>query len=538
MKLLRPVLTLSLIVIFYSALQAQKRCATAEYQALNRVLGKVTESNEQFEKALAAKINSRSKEKFARINQEPYKIPVVVHVIHFGEAVGQERNISDAQIISQIEVLNRDFKRLNADTVNTPAEFKPLAGRIDIEFVLAKQDPNGNCTSGIVRVTGTRSQWSMSREAELKALSYWPAEDYLNIWVIKFQGYLGYAQFPVSSGLPGLEENNNRLTDGIMVDYRVFGNGQAGPFDLNPRYNRGRSTTHEVGHFLGLRHIWGDDTGCSGSDYANDTPNQDEETYSPPVHPYADDCSPAIMFQNYMDYTDDVAMNLFSRDQAARMVTVLENSPRRTTLLTSHGLQEPATEDQKDLQVTDADFPSEITCANNRSNKTPLTITVNNVTTPVVDTLSYSVSVNQAPSFTVSNVPVSFNANNQAHVKITSLPGLAFGTNTVTLTVRADGCDPTPENNSITFAVTLLDDTCDPFVIYNQPSGQSAITFDLDQTAYTRISIINVLGQEIVKIDTPETTNQKIPFSILPGVYIVRIQIGGTYYIRKVYLHP
>ncbi|CAN0441729.1 unnamed protein product, partial [Phaeothamnion confervicola] len=261
--------------------------------------------------------------------------------IHDGEAEGVGRNIPDAQVISQIEVLNKDFNRLNTDAGNTPAEFTSVAGSLDIEFVLANQDPDGQVTDGIMRIDGNRAQWSLGRESEFKALhpavgnsdddytEYWPAEDYLNIWVIKFQDFLGYAQFPVSSGLPGLENaDDNSLTDGIIIDYRVFGTDDAGPFSLDDQYNKGRTTTHEVGHFLGLKHIWGDDTGCNKSDYADDTPNQGEETYDTPDYPLADNCTSSVMFQNYMDYTDDIMMNLFTLNQVDRMMTVLENSPR------------------------------------------------------------------------------------------------------------------------------------------------------------------------------------------------------------------
>src|SRR5687768_4257349 len=128
----------------------------------------------------------------------PYKIPVVVHVIHNGEAIGTGTNISDAQIHSQIKVLNDDFQRNNADAVNTPAEFASLAGSMDIEFILAKRDPEGQHTNGIVRVQGTMPTWTSNDNYELKALSYWPAEDYLNIWVCDITDFLGYAQFPVS----------------------------------------------------------------------------------------------------------------------------------------------------------------------------------------------------------------------------------------------------------------------------------------------------------------------------------------------------
>src|SRR5690606_2994235 len=176
----------------------------------------------------------------------------------------------------------------------------------------------------------------------LKALSYWPAEEYMNIWVCNLTDqYVGYAQQP-ESDLEGLEgSSTNRLTDGVVIWYRAFGSDDDGPVTLDPSFNKGRTTTHEVGHFLGLHHIWGSDASCGGTDYVDDTPNQGFRTQGCPSHPRADACNDMIMFQNFMDYTDDRCMNLFTQGQAERMSIVLENSPRRSTLLTSHGLEEP-----------------------------------------------------------------------------------------------------------------------------------------------------------------------------------------------------
>lgn len=535
MRLLRPVLTI-VLVLFCFGLIAQRKCATVEYQDIKRKTGKVHETDEQFEQVLADKIRERKKNKFNKLTTGlPYRIPVVVHVIHNGEAIGVGRNISDDQIISQIEVLNKDYNRLNTDASNTPAEFLPVAANLNVEFVLAKQDPSGNCTGGIVRVNGQRDQWSLGREAEFKALSYWPAEDYLNIWVIKFQGFLGYAQFPVSSGLPGLEdEDNNRLTDGIIVDYRVFGSDDAGPFNLDPQYNKGRSTTHEVGHFLGLRHIWGDDTGCSASDYVDDTPNQGEETYDTPAYPLADNCSSSIMFQNYMDYTDDVMLNLFTQDQVDRMITVLENSPRRASLLTSHGLEIP---DQTliDVALTSAELPATLTCASDRSGLTPLTVTVNNVNDADISELTFNISVNNGPSEQHS-IPVTFTGTT-TKFDVTSITGLVLGENTIALSAFA-GCDQTPQNNAATLTVNLLDNNCQPFILYTGPDGQSAITFDLAQPTYAQVSVLSMIGQQVSEAVIPEATNETIPIIVKPGVYIVRVRVGSSFYTRKVYLQP
>lgn len=301
------------------------------------------EKTSQFELWLQQQQQDKAKRLGNQRIAATYQVPVVVHIIHNSEAVGMGKNISDAQILSQISVLNKDYKRLNADAVNTPSEFLPLAGVFDVEFVLAKQSPEGLTTNGIVRVQGPKTSWTMNDNYEIKSLSYWPAEDYLNIWVCNLTDYLGYSQFPVS-GLPGLENSStNRLTDGVVIAYNVFGSSDDGAFDLQANYTKGRTTTHELGHFFGLRHIWADDNGgCNGTDYVDDTPNQAGSTSGCPAHPRVTCTDVTAMFQNYLDYTNDNCMNLFTQGQVGRMVTVIENSPRRASLTTSHGLSTPS----------------------------------------------------------------------------------------------------------------------------------------------------------------------------------------------------
>jgi hypothetical protein len=325
---------------------AQERCATVPYTKQLQQRNILREDKSQFEEWLRRRISERRVQMDAQQRQAvTYRVPVIVHVVHNGEPVGTGSNISDEQILSQIAVLNRDFRRLNADAVNTPAAFLPVAGSLDIEFVLAKQTPEGQPTTGIVRVQGTQSEWTVNDSYELKSLSYWPAEDYLNIWVTTLaSSYVGFAQFPVS-GLPGLENSStNRLTDGLVIHYDAFGSIEDGDFDLDPQYNKGRTTTHEMGHFFGLRHIWGDDesesNSCSGTDYVDDTPNQSFGTNGCPTGPRTS-CGTEDMYMNFLDYTNDACMNLFTAGQVERMITVLENSPRRVSLLTSHGLLDP-----------------------------------------------------------------------------------------------------------------------------------------------------------------------------------------------------
>ncbi len=284
-----------------------------------------------------------------------YRIPVVVHVIHNGEEVGEDSNIPFAQIEDQIRVLNEDFRRQNADTINTPESFNPVAADIGIEFVLAKQDPNGLPTDGVQRVQGSKTSWTISDGAAMKSLSYWPAEDYFNIWVATLASDLiGFAEFPVSD-LDGIQGYPDRpLQDGVVVDYQYFGgvgNITAGSL--------GRTTTHEVGHFLGLLHIWGDG-GCSADDFCADTPSADASTNGCPLN--KETCGSKDMIQNYMDYTADACMNLFTMDQKARMRIVMENSPRRNSLLTSPGLQEPIVADN-DMGIQRITSPQQTECS-------------------------------------------------------------------------------------------------------------------------------------------------------------------------------
>ncbi|MEO1713309.1 MAG: M43 family zinc metalloprotease, partial [Bacteroidota bacterium] len=169
-------------------------------------------------------------------------------------------------------------------------------------------------------------------DSELKPATFWDPNRYFNIWTVNFGGFigrnlLGYAQFPSNSGLLGLEVDEGLAeTDGVVVGYKYFGRGSFP--ELNETYNLGRTCTHEVGHWLGLRHIWGDGD-CTVDDFCSDTPASDEPNYSCSPHI---SCGTQDMIENYMDYTDDQCMNLFTQDQKDRMIQVLENSPRRNTL--------------------------------------------------------------------------------------------------------------------------------------------------------------------------------------------------------------
>lgn len=382
---------------------AQERCGTAiKYQQQQQL--KLVDSNEQFEEWLKDKVLIQAQSRESQKKDEPYKIPIVVHIVHNGEAIGTGANIPTAQVLSQIKVLNDDFRRMNADASQTPEEFAAVAGSLDIEFVLAKRDPEGIATSGIVRVNGNRAGWTSNDNVDLKAVSYWPAEDYMNIWVCNFTDFIGLAQFPVSD-LPGLENSpNNRLTDGIIVSHRAFGSINDGNFDLDMGYDRGRTITHETGHFFGLKHIWGDEGQCSGSDHVDDTPNQGAATSGCPGHPKTT-CQSDDMFQNYLDYTNDECMNLFTLGQVARMRIVIENSPRRESLLTSPGLN-AADPVANDLGIREIINPSESECATNVTPSIEIRNYGNNIVTSASIRLLFQNTVVETKAVTMNLAPL------------------------------------------------------------------------------------------------------------------------------------
>ena len=319
----------------------QIRCSTTEYEKFLQEKNPKRMSDAQFEAWLAPLV---SKQKALRTSSKMaatvIKIPVVVHVIHSGQAIGSAPNISDAQIQSQITVLNQDFRKI----AGTPGgeSTNPIAADVEIEFVLALQDPNGNPTNGIDRVNFCQTSWSPEEiDATVKPATIWDPTQYLNMWSVSFSNSsdLGYAQFPDASGLPGLDASGgNANTDGVVSGYTVFGSKDHDTnnnFLLDATYNKGRTMTHEVGHWLGLRHIWGDAT-C-GDDFCADTPiHHDSNYHCPTTIPLSCDPVPVPeMIQNYMDYTDDACMNIFTQNQKDRIITVMTNSPRRSSLKTS-----------------------------------------------------------------------------------------------------------------------------------------------------------------------------------------------------------
>ncbi len=465
-----PDFRVSAIIVFSVLLclpgMAQERCGTVAYDKMLHGDPSTNNREAKFEEWVRNKIiaNGTRTLQNNRLQSATYTIPVVVHVIHNGEAYGVGTNISDDQIKSQIQVLNEDYKRSNSDAANTPGEFQPYAGSIDMQFVLAQQDPEGLATNGITRTKGTKSSWTLADNSTFKALAYWPAENYLNIWVINFDvstGLLGYAQLPTidpSTGIGGLEDSSHdRLTDGVAINYKDFGSNftpPLGPFNLDPSYNKGRTATHEVGHFFGLRHIWGDGNGNCATDYVDDTPPQPSSSSGCPADPTNVTCPGGTphhkMFQNYMDYTNDACMNLFTKNQVDRMVIILQNSPRRTSLLTSPGASTPvpAANDAGIRQITS---PQASMCSGSVVPQIEIKNYGSNNITSVTVQVSVNNVVTETKTFSVNLTPL------QPTIVSFNNPIVLTGDNTKTISFSIISTSPSPDekasNNSLSQTV-------------------------------------------------------------------------------------
>lgn len=321
------------------------RCFTTEHEEFLKANDPNRETRAQFENWIAPKIAEIKANKTASTTTV-ITIPIVVHVISNGDAIGTGENISDAQVLSQINVLNQDFRKLvGSPGYNTNA----VGADVQLEFCMAQRKPDGTATNGIDRVTKTAANYATEAATEtMKTTTSWDPTQYFNIWSVFFSnstsaemnGVLGYAQFPSTSGLTGLATNGGAAnTDGLVIEYRAFGTSDiVSSLSANAPYDKGRTASHEIGHCLGLIHTWGD-ANC-GNDYCADTPTSHTSNFGCPT---VTNCNGTgnEMVENYMDYTDDLCMNIFTLNQKDRITAVMNNSPRRASLKTSLACQAP-----------------------------------------------------------------------------------------------------------------------------------------------------------------------------------------------------
>ena len=318
-------ITALMLLVIYSHVTAQRPCLANEYRQ------KALLNDPSLVNKLASieDFNSRILKNNATITMRPDQvnvitIPVVVHILYHYPS----ERISETQVLNQLEILNRDFRRMNADTTKTPSGFKNFAADCEIEFKLATVDPRNRATNGIIYKYSPIKIWESNDKMKFSVEmgdDGWDAGSYLNIWVCRLDRLAGYASFP--GGPPE--------KDGIVLDFGAFG------LTGNGAYGEGRTAVHETGHWLNLKHTWGD--AYCGDDKVDDTPKQSGYTVGCPssVRISCSNAPLGDMYMNYMDFTNDACVNLFTKGQKERMRALFAPGGARYSILASKGLGIP-----------------------------------------------------------------------------------------------------------------------------------------------------------------------------------------------------
>lgn len=450
------------------------RCATDEYEEYLQENNPKRMTRDQFENWLQPLIEKQ--QQFDMLSSQSggiIYIPVVVHVIHNGDAYGTNENITDAQVQSQITVMTQDFRRM----LGTPGYNTNTVGAdTQIEFVLAKVDPNGNPTNGINRVNLCQASWSTGDiNSIVKPSTIWDSTLYMNMWSVNFSDptLLGYAQFPDASGLGGLPTSGGSAsTDGVVAGYRFFGSSDLTSGNFAPPFDKGRTMTHEVGHFLGLLHTF--QGGCIGSgDFCSDTPAILEPNGGCPSG--IDTCTSNTgldMVENYMDYTDDACMNIFTAVQKTRITTIMNNAPRRLSLKTStKDIAIPLFANDAEVKIENSCSSVEPTCSvpNPTSPAKVISLYNRGTNTLTSATLSYNMNggTNYTNSWTGSLAPNAFayitlantNTAGTLNVSITNVNGGADARATNNTTSKSFGTGSLAYANATTFTFNLIGDS-------------------------------------------------------------------------------
>ncbi|HTE09880.1 MAG TPA: M43 family zinc metalloprotease, partial [Chitinophagaceae bacterium] len=453
MKFLKPVCSVIFFCVFTGITYGQKnariipeRCGTMQnleikLQANPQLRQKFEEERNHFNNAVREGIYRLSAvQNQQNGNRVTLTVPVVFHIV-----LGNPAVVTDAQIQAQLDTLNKDYGGLNGDSVNIPSYFKPLFGKSGIQFCLARQTPAGEPTSGIERVTTTKASFLNTDDGVKHAASggtdTWDPTSYYNVWICQLSGgILGYGTFP------GTGNDNEQ---GVVVDYRSLPGGSY------PMYSGGKTLTHETGHYFDLYHIWGDDSGaCTGTDFVDDTPNQGNSSSVCPAGIKTDNCTATgdgIIYQDYMDYTYDNCLVMFTSQQVTRMESAF--IAYRSSLLTSVACQAPVSYNF-DAQLRSLNQPGQRICSNpfspsvtvrNRGTQTLSALTV----TAVVDnitagTFTWTGSLAQLASTDITLNAITVTAGNHVLKLYVSNPNNNTDQNTVndTLTINFQYNEP------------------------------------------------------------------------------------------------
>ncbi|RYD77240.1 MAG: T9SS type A sorting domain-containing protein [Sphingobacteriales bacterium] len=422
-------------------------------------------------------------------------LPVIFHIIHDGaEAVGVGRNVSQAAIRQQMLQLNKDF----ANRSGSPYAVSEDMG---IQFAMAQNDPNGIplAEPGIERIDPTTRGWNPLPAISstggytvgyastannyltntIKPNSIWDPTRYLNIWVSQWEaGILGIATFPGSSGLSGLNNAETNATAGVTISYATVGSIFTPAGSCASAYGKGKTLTHELGHFFGLRHIWGD--GVCATDYCNDTPTHQAQNNGDPQHPKPNACGTADeMFENFMDYVNDLTQNTFTVNQGDRMEAVWANSPRRASLATSNVGLVPVTASNRiafadcdgSYVVSEASGMSAAACPKFKDLSITLNVEDRATAAATVNILTTGNALNGV-DFILNTPTLTFAPGDQAKaISIRIIDdGVATGNKTLVLSYTISGSGLVAGTTGQTLTISLVEDDLLRTINHSNPS--------------------------------------------------------------------
>lgn len=474
-----------------------------------------------------------------------YRIPVVVHIIY----TNANENLADSVVFSQIEVLNQAYRRTGNDTSLTRQEFLPYAADAGIEFYLADTDPQGQPTTGITRTASSGPTGfffgpsPLGSEDEKKTANGgkdpWPTDRYLNIWVCNLAGglgVLGYAYPPIAN-LPhwpqGQGAPNDTAVQGVVIYYKVFGSNN--PQGINdPTYRNvatGMTTVHEVGHYLGLRHVWGDGA-CAMDDFVDDTPpaaSQSQQECSYTKNTCTTSCWPFSdlpdNIENYMDYSIDSCLNMFSTGQVQLMRSMLQLYRPRLGDRVVGSIKQP--------NVTASASTSTVVVPTD-------SVTLYEGYSYFVNANGQLVFINEGDTLQTSNGPIVVGACDEIVINAGDFLVSPTGDTLVfnpedTLTRYTAGVSVTPKFVEDTTLIGLNELELSKLQVYPNPTKGQFMVYNGSEQPIRSVKVYNLVGALVSEVklnDAADRVNIDLT-NENTGIYMVKIELGNTTITKK-----